>query len=317
LSCNEPDGTITDPEDVSRGVALSSRTNAAVHVREEIMRAIPTIFALLVLAGCGHGGKGPSGRTLPAITGTVSFTERVVTLPPNAILTVRLVDVSNIHQQPLLIAATTVAPLARPPIPFALEYEKEKIDSVHSYLLEAEIRQGNDVLYLNAEKYPVLTRGKGNDVKLTLASARAPKEEKDPKEVAVEQFKTLQTEIGGMSRVTGERFVGEVGIGWDAFIKEGSIRMVRENLEIEGPERAAARYAYKNDKPWIVVEETTGGKGGTSKILIAWDEQGELVVRDKTRGERSDTASAAEVERLTQQAKDAFAAVSEHRHPKG
>jgi len=90
---------------------------------------------------------------------------------------------------------------------------------------------------------------------------------------------------------------------------------VRENLEVNG-DREAARYAYKDDKPWIAVQETTGKSGGKSRLLLAWNEEGELIVRDKTRGEKSTDASDAEVERVSQQAKDALAAVNERRKSK-
>ena len=171
------------------------------------------------------------------------------------------------------------------------------------------------MLFFTGTRYQVLTQGKGNHVDMMLTPARAPKEEKPPKDVAIDQFQMLQTQIGGMTRITGERFVGETAIGWDAFLKEGSLRLVRENLEVNG-DREAARYAYKDDKPWIAVQETTGKSGGKSRLLLAWNEEGELIVRDKTRGEKSTDASDAEVERVSQQAKDALAAVNERRKSK-
>jgi putative lipoprotein len=272
---------------------------------------IATLGLALLLAACGDSSKG--GRTLPAVTGTVAFDQRV-TVPPDATLNVRLVDASNVNQKAQTIASTTVSQLGRPPIAFAIEYEKGKIDSARNYTIEADIRQGTDVLFLTGGRYLVLTQGKGNHVDLVLIPARAPKEEKPAKDVAVDQFQMLQTQIGAMTRITGDRFVGDTAIGWDAFLKEGSVRMVRENLEVNG-DREAARYAYKDDKPWIAVEETTG-KSGKTRLLLAWNEDGELVVRDMSRGEDSKVASDADVARLSQQAKDAFAAVAEKRKGK-
>ena len=273
---------------------------------------IATLGIALLLAACGDAGK-DGARAMPAITGTVSFDQRV-TVPADATLNVRLVDASNVNQKAQTVASTTVGPLGRPPIAFAVEYEKGRIDSARNYTIEADIRQGTDVLFLTGARYLVLTQGKGNHVDLVLIPARAPKEEKDPKDVAIDQFQMLQTQIGAMTRTTGERFVGETAIGWDAFLKEGSVRMVRENLEVNG-DREAARYAYKDDKPWIAVEETTG-KSGKTRLLLAWNDEGELIVRDRTRAEQSSEASDADVARLTQQAKDAFAAANERRKGK-
>ena len=275
-------------------------------------RLMIAMLGAALLAACGGEG-GKNGRTMPAVTGTVQFDQRV-TVPPDATLNVRLVDASNVNQKAQTVASTTVTQLGRPPIAFAVEYEKGRIDSARNYTIEADIRQGTDVLFLTGAKYQVLTQGKGNHVDLVLIPARAPKEEKDPKDVAVDQFQMLQTQIGAMTRMTGDRFVGDTAIGWDAFLKEGSLRMVRENLEVNG-DREAARYAYKDEKPWIAVEETTG-KSGKTRLLLAWNDEGELIVRDRTRGDKSTEASDADVQRLTQQAKDALAAVNEKRKPK-
>ena len=240
-------------------------------------QTIATLGMALLLAACGGKGSESGGRSLPAVTGTVQFSERVA-VPPDATLNVRLVDASNVNQKAQTIASATVAPLGRPPIAFAVEYEKGRIDSARNYTIEADIRQGTDVLFLTGGRYAVLTQGRGNHVDLVLIPARAPKEEKPAKDVAIDQFQMLQTQIGGMTRITGDRFVGDTAIGWDAFLKEGSVRMVRENLEVNG-DREAARYAYKDDKPWIAVEETTG-KSGKTRLLLAWNDEGELIVRE-------------------------------------
>ena len=275
---------------------------------------IVSLLSLLLLAACSKekadGGTAKSVKAMPAVTGTVSFTDRVA-LPPEAVLNVRLVDASNLNQKPQVMVATQIAPLGRPPIAFALEYDGSRIDKFRTYLVEAEILKGPDILFLATEKYPVLSQGKGNHVQVVLASARVSEEVKPPKDVAIAQFQNLQSQIGGMTRLVGDRMDGEVPVGWDAFLQEGSLRMVRDNFEIDGA-RIAARYAYKNEAPWIVVQETTG-KGTPTKILLAWNVAGELIVRDRTRGEKSDEAKDADVAKLTEQAKAALAAVNSKR----
>jgi len=273
--------------------------------------------ALALTASCGKSGpSGPSGQSAPAVTGTVSFNEPAVQLPPDAKLNARLVDVSNINQQTKVIASVAVGPLGRPPIAFAIEYDPGKIESIRAYQIEAEIVDGSGILYLSADKYPVLTAGKGRSVAMTLIAARAPKDEKSAKDLAIDQFQILQGQIGGMTRLTGNRFAGETAIGWDAFLKEGTLRMVRENLELPTEGRVAARYAYRDEKPWIAVEETTSDKGRKTKLLLAWNEAGELTVRDRTRGETSSEVNDADVARITKQANDALAAVNEQRPKK-
>ena len=88
---------------------------------------VATLGMALLLGACG-GGSSEAGRTLPTVTGTVGFDQRVA-VPPDATLVVRLVDASNVNQKAQTVASTTVSQLGRPPIAFAIEYEKSRIDS--------------------------------------------------------------------------------------------------------------------------------------------------------------------------------------------
>lgn len=277
------------------------------------IRAVLLILsAALVLAACGSGKNSP--KAMPAITGTVSYKERIA-LAPDAELVVRLFDQSKVNAAPSQIATKTITALGAQPIPFSLEYERKLVNSMGTYSLEAMIRQEGQVLFLSAEKYLVLTHGKGNHVDVQMTLARAPSTPKDPKDVVTEQFQQLEQQIGGMTRLTGERFVGEKAIGWDGFLKEGQVRMVRENIDYGEKGRFSVRYAYKNDQPWIVVRMIEGG-GAKNLILLQWDDQGTLSFKSKTVGEKASEPSQDEIDTLTQQAKDAFEAAQKSRKDK-
>lgn len=278
------------------------------------MRIRYLLVLLALVAGLDACSRNKTPPALPAVTGTVSYKERIA-LAPDAELVVRLFDQSKVNAQPTEIAKKVISPLGAPPIPFAIEYDPSKVDSIGTYSLEALIRQEGQVLFLSSEKYLVLTHGKGRVVDVQMTLARAPTTPKEPKDLVTEQFQQLEQQIGGMTRLTGERIVGDKAIGWDGFLKEGQVRMVRENIDYGDKGRFSVRYAYKNDQPWIVVRMIEGG-GPKNLIILQWDDQGQLAFKSKTLGDKVSEPSQEESDQLEQQAKDAFAAAQKARKDK-
>lgn len=104
------------------------------------------------------------------VSGTVALrTQRPI--PTNAVLSVRLVDVSRQDA-----AATTIAEdridLAGKQAPFAfdLAYERNRIQDRNRYTIQAEIRDGDRLLYITDTSYPVITQGNPRSVEITLVS---------------------------------------------------------------------------------------------------------------------------------------------------
>ena len=74
------------------------------------------------------------------VTGTVAYRERMA-LPPDAVVEVRLSDVSRQDVAAPVIAETTILPEGRQvPIPFELRYDPGKIEPNRVYALRATIR---------------------------------------------------------------------------------------------------------------------------------------------------------------------------------
>jgi len=198
---------------------------------------------------------------------------------------------------------------------FSLEYDSGKVDSVRMYGVQANIMHGTEILYLSPDRNQVLTQGKGHHVDIVMIPARTQIAPKDPKIVVTEQFQQLEQQLGAMTRLTGDRVIGEKAIGWDGFLKEGQVRMVRENID-NGPKgRVSVRYAYKNEQPWIVVQMVEGG-GPKTLTMLSWDDQGKLAYKSKSIGDKELTPSDDEAEQLAQQAKDALASVQQSRKDK-
>jgi len=93
-----------------------------------------------------------------SITGTVSYLERVA-LPPDAVIEVRLEDVSLADAPAKTIALEKIALGGRQvPVPFELKFDRAKIDAKHSYGVGAQIVVDGKPRFLSEKAYPVLTR---------------------------------------------------------------------------------------------------------------------------------------------------------------
>lgn len=103
------------------------------------------------------------------VTGTVTYRERIA-LPPDAVLTVKLVDVSL---QDVAATVLSQAQLAMTGVPasFALDYDADQIAPGHSYAVQARIERGDRLLFVSTSRYGVLTQGAGSHVDMVLQAA--------------------------------------------------------------------------------------------------------------------------------------------------
>ncbi|HXV96979.1 MAG TPA: YbaY family lipoprotein, partial [Anaerolineae bacterium] len=99
-------------------------------------------------------------NTLQAtLTGTVTYLQRIA-LPPQAVITVQLVDVSRADASAEIIAQQVITASGQQvPINFELVYNPLKIESNHTYAVQARIEIDGQLSYINTTQYPVLTQG--------------------------------------------------------------------------------------------------------------------------------------------------------------
>jgi len=95
-------------------------------------------------------------------------------LPPNAVMQVRLEDVS-LADAPAKTIAQQRIPLGdrQVPVPFELKFDPTKIDERHTYVVTARIVVDDQVRFLSDKAYPVLTRDNPLRVKMILKPAQA------------------------------------------------------------------------------------------------------------------------------------------------
>jgi putative lipoprotein len=127
----------------------------------------------LVLVGCMASQDMRNDAKQAAVTGSVAYRERIA-LPPDAVLEVRLSDVSRQDVAAPVIAETTVMPAGRRiPIPFELRYDPVKIEPKRTYALRATISSAGRMMFTTTNSYPVITRGNPTKVNLMLERVAA------------------------------------------------------------------------------------------------------------------------------------------------
>ncbi len=105
------------------------------------------------------------------ITGTVTYRQRTA-LPRNAVLTVKLLDVSRADAAADTIAEQRIETAGKQvPISFELVYDQRRIRERNRYAVRAEIYDGDRLLFTTDTSHPVLTQGNPRNVDITLVAA--------------------------------------------------------------------------------------------------------------------------------------------------
>lgn len=127
------------------------------------LRPLPRglLSLLLFLAGCTSTPVVPAtgtGMARSKVTGSVTYRERIA-LPPSAVVTVRLVDVSLADAPAMLIAEQVITTAGRQvPFEFALAYDASRIEPSHTYAVQVRIENGGRLLFISDKMNPVITR---------------------------------------------------------------------------------------------------------------------------------------------------------------
>jgi putative lipoprotein len=104
------------------------------------------------------------------ITGTATYLARIA-MPPDAVFEAVLQDVSKADAPAVEIGRTRIEQPGNPPIRFSIAYDPSRIQETGSYAVRATITSGGRLMFTSDEAYPVLTRGRGPHVAMTLRLA--------------------------------------------------------------------------------------------------------------------------------------------------
>jgi putative lipoprotein len=110
--------------------------------------------AVFLAAGCGHVDIQPEGDPDRVLTGTVNF-HPADPLPPDTVVTVRLLDSSNPDAPPIALGEQTISNPGNPPVPFRIEYRAEDALLRRGLILEARVSFGGKLRFYNVNGYGV------------------------------------------------------------------------------------------------------------------------------------------------------------------
>ncbi len=116
-----------------------------------------TVIGAALLSACA-GSSPQAGSEMATVTGTVAYLERRA-MPPEAVVTVRLQDVSRADAPAILVGEQRITMAGRQvPIPYEINYDPASIDPRMTYTVSARIEIGDRLLMISDTAYRVITR---------------------------------------------------------------------------------------------------------------------------------------------------------------
>jgi len=145
------------------------------------MHILVSILFFGLLFGCQPKG-GDAGtdngvqNDQPSITGVVSYRERK-TLPPDAEVRMRLVDLNQTGEAQVISAIDFLTEGNQIPLDFAIPYEPDQLDENGNFALEGDIVFAGRYIFEELQPVSVITNGKRKDVVVMMRSAAGKVEE--------------------------------------------------------------------------------------------------------------------------------------------
>lgn len=133
------------------------------------MQPSPLAFGIAAFAALMMGGTALADGM--SIAGDIFYRERIA-LPPTAVATVALIDVSLADAPSKTISEQVIDPAGQVPIPFALPFEPDAILAGHSYALSARIEVDGELWFINDTRISVDPLVEVGMVSIPLVSAR-------------------------------------------------------------------------------------------------------------------------------------------------
>ncbi len=251
--------------------------------------------AALALAGCNNASNStqPAESNAPAsantagaaapvpsqVSGTVSLRAGSPTPSDKATLVLNLVDVSSnaVGSAPL---ASKTAPAGTFPQSFTLTFNPAEVKPNDLYVIQATLTDG-DRKYAMPIQAPVLAKGSKNDgVAIELAA------EQTPSEKLMAGFNEVKAQLGGMKISHGTKLETGDSRGWQLFRQAGEVKFIREEVDYGDKGYTSTDYAYKDGKPWVIVQETKASRDGKPSATdrAGWSEDGSLVLKQHQAG---------------------------------
>jgi putative lipoprotein len=233
------------------------------------------------------------------VTGSVSLREPAQ-LSSNARLDIRLVDITaGAATAGQALASKTVMPANQFPQDFELSFDPAHVQVNDLYVVQATLVDG-ERHYTMPIQAPVLTKGRPHEVSIVLVA------EETAGEKALAAFTDVQKQLGAMKISRGTKLETNDSRGWQLFRQAGEIKFIRELVDYNDKSFTSTDFAYRNGKPWVVVQETKANRDAkpTSVDKAGWDETGTLVLSQHQAGGETQPLDADTAAKLKKQALD-------------
>lgn len=138
----------------------------------QILFRVAALFLALALAACGSDDAGEpvadtSGPRMETIRGTLTYAEDI-TLAPESTVTVELLDLSKGDAPAAVIADTVFHKPGRPPLPFTLEYDANRVEPGRQYSVRARVMEQKRLMFVSDRPYRVLDEESQGPLEITL-----------------------------------------------------------------------------------------------------------------------------------------------------
>lgn len=134
------------------------------------MNRLLALFAAPLLAA-GLLSACASQAPTASVTGEVFYLQRMA-LPPQAVLSVTLQDVS-LADAPSIELARQQGPVnGQVPLPFRLDYNPQQVDPRHRYSISARIELDGRLLFISTQHYGVKLDGSDQPLRIRLDPVR-------------------------------------------------------------------------------------------------------------------------------------------------
>jgi len=273
------------------------KTQAALHV---------TLYCLagIALAACSNNPAG--NASLPdqgVVTGTVTYNEALL-LPPGALVEIRLQDVS-LADVPARVLAEQLIQIQRQqfPLEFRLIFDLAAIDERHTYSVAARITVDDQLLFINTQSYPVLTRGAGDHADLMLSQVAS---SRTTPIVADARARAIDDRREGLRTVSGELVRGDTDADFTAWLDGDEVVLIEDIYSMGDYGKGASRF-HLEDGTLFRFEKVSEQRGLNPRDRAALAPVTELIYFD---GERV-VASSRNVNGLAREP-DATAATGAH-----
>ena len=246
--------------------------------------------AALALAGCGNapspsqstGSAAPASANTAAaapqipnqVSGTISLRAGTPAPSANATLVLNLANVSSTAAGSAPLASRT-SPAGSFPQSFTLTFNPAEVKPNDLYVVQATLTDG-DRKYTMPIQAPVLAKGSRNDgVAIELVA------EQTPGEKILAEFAEAKAQIGGMKISHGTKLESNDSRGWQLFRQAGEVKYIREEVDYGDKGYTSTDYAYKDGKPWAIVQETKASRDGKPSAIdrAGWSDDGTLVLK--------------------------------------